>query len=71
MMWNWWGWPGAMWMLACTIALVLLIAWCSRSPGATPSARRDGARDLLDERFARGDIDAAELHARRRELGRP
>jgi putative membrane protein len=44
---------------------VALLRW-SR-PGST-TVRAPGAREVLDDRFARGDIDAEEYAARRRVL---
>jgi len=65
---NWSGW--AWWWM--TIAMVLFwgaVAWVvvmlARRPSA--SARRD-AQDVLDERYARGEIDAEEYRTRRETL---
>ncbi len=60
-------------------ALVALIVWLSRSrhpathaaaaaPGAPPAAPVLDARRILDERLARGEIDADDYRARREAL---
>ena len=65
---NWSGW--AWWWMA--IAMVLFwgtVAWVVVTLARRPStsARRD-ARDVLDERYARGEIDAEEYRTRRETL---
>ncbi len=72
MMWSWGagGWLGGQWMMLFWVGVVLLIAWAVRG---TSTNRPDGshsALDILEERFARGEIDAAEFAERRRELTR-
>lgn len=73
-MWYWhgmgvWGW--AM-MLAFWLAVVILIVWLVRS-SASPRAPEDRrAFRLLDERLAKGEIDADEYRERREVLeGKP
>lgn len=70
MMWGWsWMGPAVMgltgllvWILL-LIAVVALLRW-SR-PARSPEPRTPGARKVLDERFARGEIDADEYATRR------
>jgi putative membrane protein len=69
-MWPWWmgGW-GWLWVTLLVLVIVLLIVWITRR-SAPPS--RGGGRDdplrILEERFARGEIDREEFEARRRSL---
>ena len=66
-----WGWLyGALLLiglaLLVVVALRLLGGGVRREP---PRDQRDRARHLLDERYARGEIDTEEYQARRRVLG--
>jgi putative membrane protein len=75
---DWMGW-GGMWLgpLFMLIALVLLVAavvalvrWMSgNSSGTSPRART--AREILDERYARGEIDREEYQRRRNDIAGP
>lgn len=75
MMWGpwggggWWGLGSLLFLALIVIGIVLLV----RDPSAGPEPRREGrtARDILDERFARGEIDAGEYEERRRTLETP
>jgi putative membrane protein len=70
--WYWhdgaggWGWLA--------MALAMLLVWATVAALLVAAARswwprpRTSARDVLDERFARGEIDADEYQARRRAL---
>lgn len=71
-----WGWGlmgglhGIFWLVLLVlvgIALVALIRYLWRGPGGEPSA--SSARRLLDERYARGEIERAEYLQRRQDLG--
>ncbi|HYD76387.1 SHOCT domain-containing protein [Ramlibacter sp.] len=71
-MWGWdggWGWFGLMhlvwWVLLLAGAIVLVRALLR---GGKP--RQDSALQILRERFARGEIDAAEFDQRRQQLER-
>jgi putative membrane protein len=80
MMHDWgfgWGWRsgmffGPLFMLAGPVLLivlvVLLVRWLSDSRDG-PSARLRTPREILDERFARGEFEHEEYEARRRALG--
>lgn len=57
---------GFMWLI--WLVLILAIVWAigGLRPGRERSER--SSRDLLDERFARGEIDEEEYHKRRAAL---
>lgn len=67
MMWGF-GWFGFMWMALFWVGVILLVAWTVRRPDE--DVRRSGSRalEILEERFARGEVDTDEFEARRREL---
>ena len=75
MMWGW-GWYGMifgplymMLVLAIVVAVaVLLVRWLAGPWHGPPPGRT--ALDILNERFARGEIDKEEFEERRRLLGR-
>ena len=76
------GWLGMglhslLWILAIA-AIVAVVVWAVRAgggarPGAHPGAREGGARptalEVLDERYARGEIDREDYLARKGDLG--
>lgn len=68
MMWTGWG----LWMVLFWAVVIGLIAWAAvrLAPGdrAGRNDRDDRARRVLDERYARGELDTEEYHRRRREL---
>lgn len=72
--WMGWGW-GGMWfgplfmlaVLALLVALVVaLVRWFGSGQTAPPAPR--SARDILDERYARGEIDREEYLRRRDDM---
>lgn len=67
-----WGFGLAwIWMLVFWALVIGGIVWAvstRRSPGSGPPDSTGRARRILDERFARGEIDAAEYHRLRDEL---
>jgi putative membrane protein len=63
--WSWW------WMLPMMLFMVVLVGaaiWAlvavTRSDSTTGEAQRPTAEDILNERFARGEIDSIEYHDR-------
>jgi len=71
MMWSFGGWFGALWMVLFWGAILWGIVWIARSAGSRPeqvTTSRDRALDILEARFARGEIDALELEERRSDL---
>ncbi|MDT7741138.1 MAG: hypothetical protein QOE59_216 [Actinomycetota bacterium] len=56
-----------LWVLLLAGAIALL-RWSRPGPPSARGPETPGARDVLDSRFARGDIDAEEYAARRRVL---
>lgn len=80
MMGHWWG-PAGWWWPAAVVAALLIIAavvalvvWLARgaSQPASPTSRTDATpRDILDARYARGEIDRDTYLQARRDLGDP
>jgi putative membrane protein len=67
-MWLWMlGW--AVLLLAGLAALVWVIVRLARGGGQSPASRSGSARNILDERYARGEIDDEEYRKRRETLG--
>lgn len=68
-----WGW-GWLLFVVLVIAVVALAVALTRSftgreqPPGPPSAQRSRALEVLDERYARGEIDGAEYDERRRRI---
>lgn len=50
------------------LGIVALIRWLSSSPSAPPSGKT--ALDILEERYARGDIEKEEFEQKKRDLTR-
>jgi putative membrane protein len=70
MMWGYGGW-GALWMLLFWAGVIALIIWAVRgSSGSNTPDRGSRAIEILEERYARGEIDRDEFQARRAELER-
>ena len=79
MMHDWgfgWGWGGGMLFgpflmvvgfLLLIALVVLMIRWLNGG-GGSPSVRVRSAREILDERFARGEIQRDEYEQRRNAL---
>lgn len=67
MMWGFGGF-GFMWMALFWIGVILLVVWAVRRD-QTPSPRpQRSALSILEERFARGELDEDDYIARRRQL---
>lgn len=66
-----WGW---LWLALIVLVIVLLVVWVRRRSGpgdSGPGDRGVGGDDalrILEERFARGEIDRDEFEERRRAL---
>lgn len=69
------GWWMALWMMVFWIGLILLIVWAVRSLSGEghgqASDDRSRALQILEERYARGEIDRDEFEERRSTLKRP
>ena len=63
-----WGWSGMMigWVLMAV--LVAIVAWALVGTGRPERSNR--AVEILDERYARGEIDQTEFYERRSDLNR-
>jgi len=78
MMWGAWGWSGMVLgplmmiaVLAAVVAVaVLLVRWIGGAPVAAPgpAAPEKTPLDILNERFAKGEIDKEDFEERRRLL---
>jgi len=69
MMWGWtggWQWMGILSMVVFWVAGVVFAIWAVRQFGGGPPESR--ARKILEERFARGEIDQGESESRRQAL---
>ncbi len=74
--WNmWWGgggmWFGPLWMIVwlavLVVIIVALVRWIGGTGGGNVASTRT-ARDILDERYARGEIDREEYMRRRQDV---
>lgn len=72
----WFGWGSGSWvswllmsvmMLVFWGGIIALVVWAIRGTGR-PFEPRNDAESILEERFARGEIDEAELDSRRSAL---
>jgi putative membrane protein len=69
MMWGYGG-LGVLWMALFWVTVIVLVVWAIRGTEATRSVSPKGAIEILEERFARGELDADDFKARREELVR-
>ena len=69
---NGWGWGMWLFGLVFMIAILGLVVWALLSAIRGPGSRsnRRGALDLLDERYARGEMEREEYLERRADLER-
>lgn len=74
--WNMWGggggmWFGPLWMIVWLVVLVavivVLVRWVGGIGGGADRSGR-GARDILDDRYARGEIDREEYMKRKQDI---
>ena len=61
------GWMG-IWMVLFWGGVIALIAWSIRASSTPRRDRTGSARAILEERFARGEIDRPEFEERARAL---
>ncbi len=66
---NWWGGAGMLLMVLFWVFVIALAVWLVLALGRTQARSGDGAPPpalrILEERFARGEIDAEEFRTRR------
>jgi putative membrane protein len=66
-----WGWLGMTLMVLLTVAILVLVIWAvTRRPGEI-TGREPSAREQLDARLARGEIDTQEYRERLHALSGP
>lgn len=53
------------------VAVIIAVVWLVAKLPGTGGARQKSAREILDERYARGEIDTAEYEDRRRRIDGP
>jgi putative membrane protein len=74
MMWQYGGFGGfgMISMLLFWVGIILLVVWAVRNLGNNRAERDTSNRavEILEERYARGEIDTEEFNRRRSELGR-
>ena len=71
--WGGWGWAGPLHMIFWLLVLVLIVAaiiWVVRSAGNYPARmqRRSTGLDVLEERYARGEIKRDEYLEKKRDI---
>lgn len=69
MMWGYGG-LGFLWMALFWVGVILLVVWAVRRPEDDTTVRKPTALEILEERYARGELDADEFTARRQQLVR-
>lgn len=71
--WGWMGLLGPLTMLVILVGLIALAVWAVRSVSGSVPLKGDAptARDILDRRFAAGEIDVEEYERVKRALGDP
>lgn len=69
MMWGYGGF-GFIWMALFWIGVILLVVWAVRRPDEPTTRFQRSALEILEERFARGELDSDEFTARRQQLVR-
>lgn len=75
--WNW-GWGGGWlmplfgmaWFALMILVVILLVRWLGIKTGGTGTSPRT-ARDILDERYARGEIDREDYVQRKKDIAGP
>ena len=69
MMWGYGGF-GFLWMVLFWVGVALLVVWAVRSLRQDTYSSESRALAILEERFARGELDADEFTTRRQQLAR-
>ena len=70
--WRWWmPFPGLVWLILVVGAIVGLVLLLRSGSGSRSSAGRRSALDVLDERYARGEIEREEYLRRKDDLTAP
>ncbi|MDX1621261.1 MAG: SHOCT domain-containing protein [Nitriliruptorales bacterium] len=64
MMWGSWGWHW-LWMAGFWIVVLVAVAWIVVRLGSSPTDDESRSRQILDERFARGEISEDEYRRKR------
>jgi len=75
-MWGNWGWGGMifgpllglLYIGLIVVAVIFVVRWLGGEFGARPGSRGRSAIQILEERFARGEIDKDEFEERKRLL---
>ena len=65
--WSWvsWMWvPMVLWWAFVALAIIALVQWI----GSGTRGHGKSAREILDERYARGEISKAEFEVKRRDI---
>jgi putative membrane protein len=67
------GWDGTSWvwgiaMMVVMVGVVALVVWAIVRAGSGPREHRPDALEILEERFARAEIDQEEFERRRQVL---
>ncbi|MFO7593398.1 MAG: SHOCT domain-containing protein [Pseudomonadota bacterium] len=58
-----------LWWIVIIVVVVMVIKWLASSYGSVGNSRRENrAMEILEERYARGEIDEQEFQKRKREL---
>lgn len=67
---GWFGWFGAVFMLLFWVLIIVGIVWFIKwlVEGSSSGTSKKSALEILDEKYARGEIDDEEYEKRRRTL---
>jgi len=55
-------------MILVWVAIIFLLVWLVRAFSRTSDGKEKSARKILDERYARGEIDRQEYEEKKRDL---
>lgn len=61
-------WTHWIWMIVWVVLLILLVVWIVRAVTARGRNGRTSARDVLERRYAEGEISTEEYEERKRRL---